>query len=154
MSKALYLILFIALFGIVSSLDGSVDELKDWKDWKVRFSKNFDSQEDEEKAFTHWLDNLRKTSRLNTKADPNVKEPAQFTVDNEFGADDTEEFLKKYTGLQGRPKSLRSSPTTASSIGYSAGIVSVDWRTSGKLPPIRQQGGCGSCWTYSSTGAL
>merc|ERR1712012_906820 len=73
---------------------------------------------------------------------------------NEFTDLTQEEFAASYTGL--KPASLWSGLPRLSTHEYNGAPLasSVDWTTQGVVTPVKNQGQCGSCWSFSTTGAL
>lgn len=70
---------------------------------------------------------------------------------NQFGDLTAEEFNKFYKGLL--PVS-RPEPVTVESATLPNLPSSVDWRTKGIVTGVKNQGQCGSCWSFSATGSL
>lgn len=107
--------------------------------------------------FDNWISNDRYIELINAKN-------LSYTLGhNQFSGMDSQEFAE-YNGFKNNIELfskgdgfLRGTVPTSgqeSIMELSALPTSVDWRTQGKVTTPKDQGQCGSCYTFSTTGAL
>jgi len=71
---------------------------------------------------------------------------------NEFSDLSFDEFKGKYFGYNHIERGYARSKNLHKDVG--AAPASVDWRTSNAVTPVKDQGQCGSCWAFSTTGSI
>eukprot|EP01147_Barroeca_monosierra_P001608 gene1608-4745_t len=133
----------VALFALIAVASAAT-----FSEFKTQFGKVYESVEEEARRAQIFADNLAFISRHNAEAARGLH---TYTVGINQFADLTNEeyrqlYLSPYPGLLGRKRN------TVWLEGPNAG--SVDWRQKGAVTPIKNQGQCGSCWSFSTTGSV
>jgi len=125
------------------------DYTKQWNDFKTAHGKTYSSLIEEEQRFGIFKANVDYISSMNSKNKGfklGVTAFADLTAD-EFGA--THFGIKKPEASWGSLPKLGNHTYNGEALA-----ASVDWTTKGAVTPIKNQGQCGSCWSFSTTGAL
>lgn len=110
-----------------------------------RFGKRYESAEEMKRRYEIFSENLKMIRSHNKKR-------LSYTLGvNEFADLTWDEFRRHKLGA-----AQNCSATTRGNHKFTDVLLpeTKDWRKTGIVSPVKNQGHCGSCWTFSTTGAL
>lgn len=127
------------IFGVYSNSEGF------FRDFITKYNKEYSSKEEHAKRFEIFVENFEyikeHNSRNGTTYTLGINHLADLRHDElglgfklDLGPSKCDKFNTEYT--------------------YQSLPSSVDWRDKNAVTPVKDQGQCGSCWSFSATGAM
>ncbi|KAJ4757256.1 Cysteine protease [Rhynchospora pubera] len=120
-----------------------------FEQWMQEHEKTYAKPEDKTRRFENFVKNFEFVHKWNAD-----RENGSHVVElNNFADLSYEEFKDKYLMSNIHMERRRERRNQRRNEGCNAPQF-LDWRTQGVITPVKNQGQCGSCWSFSSTGAI